>query len=307
MFRYHIDTDMGVDDGLALVIGSRMLGSALTAVSTVFGNVPVHLATRNALIFRQLLQPDCRFRIIAGADRASDGYFRDARHIHGEDGLGGATAGLSSSVLYQVQSETDVASLSEVVPNSTADQKVVIIGLGPTTNMIRLVELYGQSNVERIVLMGGVFLDQGNITSYAEFNAHSDPFALRNLLDIGVQITIVPLDICRKIQLSRSTVRSYLDIGQSSLARLIVDSHMKYMDFYNEWEGVDGCFPHDAIAVLVAIVPEWFYQIRARISVDISSERRGKTSMSFDQSSQVSVVFGGALKNVRDLLRTLRI
>jgi inosine-uridine nucleoside N-ribohydrolase len=114
MIRYHIDTDMGVDDGLALVVASRLLNSALSAVSTVFGNVPVQVATRNATIFRRLIRPDHKFAIMSGAERASDGHFRDARHVHGDDGLGGATADLGSSFLHQIDARSEVSRLSAV-------------------------------------------------------------------------------------------------------------------------------------------------------------------------------------------------
>lgn len=308
MPRYHIDTDMGVDDGLALVLGSRILGGALAAVSTVFGNVPVRQATANALIFRRLLHPKNTFGIFEGAEHASDGYFCDARHIHGNDGLGGATVGLGHDFLEQIKSEVDVPKVAELGRFVEQGQKITVIGLGPATNLRNLIESYGRENVERVVLMTGVFLDLGNITRYAEFNAHCDPWALRVLFDSGVPVTIVPLDVCRKVQLSRSVVRSYLDADQSPLAKLVVESHMKYMDVYAEAEGIDGCFPHDAITVLAAVMPEWFYSVSGTVTVDTSAsaEMRGKTSISFDSSSHVSVVFGGALKMVREVLRTLQ-
>jgi inosine-uridine nucleoside N-ribohydrolase len=146
--------------------------------------------------------------------------------------------------------------------------------------MMHLVEYYGRQNVKRIVLMAGAFFDAGNITPYAELNAHCDPFALIQLLNLGTPVTMVPLDVCRKIQLTRSTVRAYLDVSQSKLTKLIVKSHMKYMDFHYEREGIDGCFPHDTIAVLVAIMPQWFSHIHARIRVGTAPERRGETRYS---------------------------
>jgi inosine-uridine nucleoside N-ribohydrolase len=305
--RYHIDTDMGVDDSLAIVVAAQVLGANLAAVSTVFGNIPVRLATRNAFILRELLNPPRKFDIFEGAECASDGFFRDARHIHGEDGLGGATAALGHDVLRRIGDEAHSAEVGRVDQIHKSNQKVIIVGLGPATNITRLVESYGTQNIERIVLMTGAFFDNGNITPYAEFNAHCDPFALRSLLELGVPMTLVPLDVCRKVQLLRSTVRSYLDQRPSKLTSLIVAAHMKYMDFYNDWEGIDGCFPHDTVALLAAVRPEWFYSVRARIQVECATERRGKTSLTLDESPSVSVVFGGALKNVRELLRTLQV
>ena len=44
MTFYHIDTDMGVDDGFALALADTLLRD-VHSVSTVFGNVSVEIAT----------------------------------------------------------------------------------------------------------------------------------------------------------------------------------------------------------------------------------------------------------------------
>jgi purine nucleosidase len=301
MTLYHIDTDMGVDDGLALVVAAQVTGFSLLAVSTVFGNVPVEVATRNAVLFRHLLRLKTPYEVIQGADKASDGFFRDAREIHGDDGLGGATARLEGQVLDAIKRD-EPGQLESLGSVSASNRPITLIGLGPATNIPRLVDWYGFDNITRIVLMAGVFFDLGNITPLAEFNAYCDPGALRTTLALGIPITLVPLDVCRKVQLSRTTVRSYLRPNSSPLMQLVVDSHMKYMDFYRDSEGIDGCFPHDTLAVFAASNPEVFFRLRGTVDVNLSIEARGQTSLTIDGSSHIDVVTGGDLKFVRDSL-----
>ena len=124
--HYHIDTDMGVDDGLALLLASRLFGTSVT-LSTVFGNVPVDVATRNALIFRGLLGRTSCWTILAGAACAQDGFTRDARHVHGEDGLGGATSRLDPGLLGALTAQP-WGHLADAPP--PAVPAVVVIGLG---------------------------------------------------------------------------------------------------------------------------------------------------------------------------------
>src|SRR5271154_1188152 len=100
--RYHIDTDMGVDDSLALVIADRLFGPSLTAMSTVFGNVSVDIATRNALILRHLLNRQATLDIFRGAPNASDDFYQSSPAVHGDDGLGGATTDLAHEFLAEV-------------------------------------------------------------------------------------------------------------------------------------------------------------------------------------------------------------
>lgn len=298
--NYHIDTDMGVDDGLALVFAKHLLGDKLTAISTVFGNVPVDIATRNARVFRRLL--GYAFPIFAGAARASDGFVRHASDVHGIDGLGGATKDLPAHFLHDIRNDPDAISIGLVGDVARAAGTTVIIGLGPATNIPGLVAHYGAANIEQIVLMSGVVFDVGNITPFAEFNAYCDPDALRETLGLGIPVTLIPLDVCRKVQLARQTVLSYLKQNPAQLTRLVVNSHMAYMDFYRESEGIDGCFPHDTLAVFAAIKPEWFSLIPAYVVVETAGDSRGRTLIRQNDLSSVSVAMGGSLKYTRELL-----
>ena len=300
--HYHIDTDMGVDDGLALLLASRLLGTAVT-LSTVFGNVPVEVATKNALIFRALLGRTACWRILAGAACAQDGFARNARHVHGEDGMGGATDGLDSALLGASAADS-CAYLVEAPPPAVS--QVVLIGLGPATNLPRLVSWYGRATVGRIVLMSGAYFDVGNITPAAEFNAHCDPDALRETLMLGIPTIIVPLDLCRKVQLTRAAIQEYGRVCRNPRGQLIAESHMKYMDFYKNAEGIDGCNPHDAIAILAAVAPERFFAVQGRIMIDSTPGRRGQTTMTIGRS-HIDVLTGGRLKWVRDQIANLLI
>jgi inosine-uridine nucleoside N-ribohydrolase len=296
MTFYHIDTDMGVDDGLAVALADALL-SDIHSVSTVFGNVSVEIATRNALIFRNLLGRSTSWTILMGASHASDGFFINADHVHGRDGLGGATQALRSALIESVARE-NVGDLEDTQPLSGSP--VTIIGLGPATNIPHLVAHYGPSTVEKIVLMSGVFFDRGNITPHAEFNAYCDPAALQATLDLGIPVTIVPLDVCRKVQLARATVAAYTQSDSSELTQLIVASHMHYMDFYRT-EGIDGCFPHDAIAVLATLAPERFFHVSGKVTVDCGSDFRGRTGLNLAET-HVKIVTGGELAWVRQIL-----
>jgi purine nucleosidase len=298
MTLYHLDTDMGVDDGLALALAHQLIPGQF-AISTVFGNVPVSVATRNAMLFRELLDQTATLSIFVGADRASDGFVRDARHIHGEDGLGGATHSLDPDFLKKLSKE-GVVHLGDAPPPKGSP--VVLIGIGPATNIPHLVSWYGRSAISRIVLMSGTFFDFGNITRAAEFNAYCDPFALRETLDLAIPTTLVPLDVCRKVQLSRGEMVAFKETDKSPLTDLLVKSHLHYMDAYREWEGLDGCFPHDSIAVLAALRHELLFTLRGQVSVECAAAERGRTTFKPDASSHVEVVTGGELKWFREIL-----
>jgi len=297
--HYHIDTDMGVDDGLALLLADRLLGAAC-AITTVAGNVSVHLATRNALLFRALLGRTADWPILRGASCASDGFARDAHDVHGTDGLGGATLALAPEAIRMAE-QSDVAGLAG--QNAPAQADVTLIGIGPATNLPRLVDWYGRAAIRRIVLMAGSFFDRGNITPHAEFNAYVDPAALQATLDLGLPTLLIPLDVCRKVQLDRTLITACAAQAVGPLMRLIAASHLPYMDFYRSREGIEGCFPHDAITVLAVLEPERFFRMRGRVWVSCSGETRGQTDFSQDLDGRIEIATGGDLKWVRQALQ----
>ena len=297
---FHLDTDMGVDDGLAVLLADTLLSGAFV-MSTVCGNVPLPVATRNAVLFRELLNRSASLKIFAGAGRASDGFTRDAQQIHGEDGLGEATR-LFETTLKNISNEP-VPSLDDAPPPGKAG--VVLAGIGPATNIPRLVDLYGRSTISRIVLMTGVFFDRGNITPVAEFNAYCDPFALRETLALGIPTILVPLDVCRKVQIMRPAMLNFRNVDHSAAASLVAASHMHYMDYYREWEGFDGCFPHDSVAVLAALAPDRFFRLGGSVAVDCTTSGRGRTTFTPTPSSHVEIATGGDLKWARETLGAL--
>ncbi len=80
---------------------------------------------------------------------------------------------------------------------------------------------------------------------------------------------------------------------------------MSYMDAYRDWEGLDGCFPHDFVAVFAATSPELFHTLTGRVTVITDGDARGRTRLEPDASSHVEVAMGGELKRVRRFLDCL--
>ena len=81
------DTDGGVDDAQALLLLIAN-GRAPDLITTVFGNVGLDQATDNMLA--TLAVAGATIPVHKGAGRPLVQPIIDARHVHGEDGLGGA-------------------------------------------------------------------------------------------------------------------------------------------------------------------------------------------------------------------------
>jgi len=64
-----------------------------------------------------------------------------------------------------------------------------------------------------LVVMGGAVNTPGNVTPHAEFNFYSDPIAAQEVLATGVLLTLVDLDACRQVSVSRDAAEN-LRCGQ---------------------------------------------------------------------------------------------
>jgi len=62
-----IDTDPGIDDALAIMLALCSPELQISAITTVSGNVPVEIATRNVFRIMALLPASPRFPVARGA------------------------------------------------------------------------------------------------------------------------------------------------------------------------------------------------------------------------------------------------
>ncbi|WP_035987806.1 nucleoside hydrolase [Leptolyngbya sp. KIOST-1] len=190
-----IDCDPGVDDAIALLLA---LASAdeldLFGITTVAGNVPLALTAANARRICQLAQrPDVP--VYAGCPRPLLRSLVTAEDIHGSTGLG---PGLLPEPTLPLQTQHAVAFLIEQL--TTASTPITLATLGPLTNLavalIQCPEI--AQGIERVVMMGGA-LGPGNITPAAEFNIYVDPHAAKVVIDAGLPLTMLGLDVTHQV------------------------------------------------------------------------------------------------------------
>ena len=103
--------------------------------------------------------------------------------------------------------------------------------------------------VGRLIVMGGAVEAPGNVTAAAEFNFHVDPVAADRVLASGMRITLVALDVTRRVRLHWAAVRDALRGDRSALARAL-------RHFTRAWSSSEAGMPlHDPLATALAIDP----------------------------------------------------
>ena len=250
-----IDTDPGIDDALAIVLALRSPELRVELMTTVAGNAGLRAATDNARRLLALLDPDEPPLLARGAAKPIRGRLHTAPDVHGDDGLAGLSrvCDRRGRPLFPA-SRGPVPSRARAADAIAAkarehDTALTIVALGPLTNIARALETDARAmrRVGRLIVMGGAIEGPGNVTAAAEFNFHVDPVAADRVLASGMRITLVGLDVTRRVRLRWPVVRDALRGDRSALARAL-------RHFTRRWSSSAAGMPlHDPLATALAI------------------------------------------------------
>ncbi len=192
-----LDVDTGVDDACALLLAALHPGMSLEAVTCVAGNASLPDVVRNTLTVLDVCGRD-DVPVAAGAPRPLLDHPREARHVHGADGMGDLDWPRSPRRPGEAHA---VELLAATATAAAADGRpLTLVPLAPLTNVALLARTHPSAfaALGRVVLMGGA-ADVGNATASAEFNVFHDPEAAAIVLDacteLGVPLTMYGLDV----------------------------------------------------------------------------------------------------------------
>jgi len=240
-----LDTDPGIDDALALIAAVRCKDVDVLGVSVVAGNLPLDTVTKNTSAILAALNSPAR--VYPGASGPLYGKLQDASDIHGPGGLGGWRPPPDASRIDSCHGAEFIARTAAAFPG-----EVTLVTLGPLTNLALAAEHF-PGDVEKlaaVVAMGGALGVPGNVTAVAEFNFWADADAAAMVLNSGLNLSLVGLNVTRDMVLEREDMLALTrgDAVAQGAARMI-----EYM-VANEGE-----YPfHDPLALTAAIKPEFF-------------------------------------------------
>ena len=294
MQRILIDTDPGVDDAYALLLAMRSPDLHIQAITTVCGNVPVEQGTQNLLTILELLDLD-EFPTVAQGEAAPLAKpLVTAAHVHGDDGLGNTShlQNADGAPLYP-PANTDLSPMSgvdlilEMV--SRYPDELIIVALGPLTNLAKAIrkDAAKMRRLRKIILMGGVFEEYGNVTTTAEFNIFVDPHAAQEVFRFEVPIQIAPLDATHQVVLTGERLRAEIENQSDKASRFLWDATQSCMEFYRQYVGFWGFHIHDALPVAMLTHPSYFEYVDAYVQVEtIGDLTNGMTVADLRQRGQ---------------------
>src|SRR6266852_2758928 len=205
-----IDTDPGIDDAVAILLALASPELEVLGLAAVAGNVPLAATSRNAGALVELAgRPD--IAVYAGCPRPIGPNRLDAERAHGAGGLGDLVL---PEPAQKVRPEHGVVWLIETL-RAAEPNSITLCALGPLTNIATALVMAPEitAGIAELVLMGGASHWRGNVTPAAEFNIHADPQAAAIVLDSGLPITMVPLDVTTGVRSTPDRIAPIRGLG----------------------------------------------------------------------------------------------
>ncbi|MGO4108996.1 nucleoside hydrolase [Paenibacillus sp. YAF4_2] len=269
-----IDADTGIDDALAILYGLKSPKIDMEGITTVFGNIPVEMATDNTLRILKLAGREHEIPVSEGAGRpltrSLNGF---STHVHGGNGIGDVELPVSSQQKLEEPAADFIIRKAEELRG-----ELVIVAMGRLTNIAHALQKDPglPSKVKHLYIMGGAVNVPGNVTPVSEANIWGDPEAADLVIQSGMSITLVGLDVTMKTLLHQSHLDSLARLSKSEnqpIVSFINQSMQYYFDFYREVNAYRECAPmHDPLTVLIAVEPGIVRTQTMHLSVECGGE-----------------------------------
>ena len=243
-----IDTDTRADDASALILAANLPDVEILGVTVLVGNVDLEQSTMNALAALELA--GCDAPVYKGSAETFDGTVKAAFSVFGSDGMGDA------DLIHPTKQAEEGDAIDFIIRTVEKNPgEVEILSLGPATNIAKTIEQApdAMKKVKRIWSMGTAGLGPGNASPVAEYNVYSDAQAYKIMLDSGLPITVIGLDMCGGEAMWTDAqfdeLRALNETGD-----FVAKSFNKLRKFYkgNGSESVMNC---DSMATMCALYP----------------------------------------------------
>ena len=262
-----IDTDPGQDDAVAIMLALASHELEVVGLTVVAGNVPLDLTCRNARMICDLAgKPETK--VYAGAKKPLNGPQVTAELAHGDCGLDGIDV-FDPVTPLQEKDAIDflIDTIEDHPPNS-----ITLCPIGPLTNVaLALTKKPSiKTRITEIVMMGGGYFIQGNVTPSAEFNIFADPEAAEIVFKSGVPITMFPLDVTNKVLANKKRIECIKAVNNS--ASIALANMLSFYGRYNSKKyGEDGAPLHDPTVIAWLIAPSLFSGKACNVEIEVNS------------------------------------
>lgn len=241
-------TDPGIDGAFATTLALFDSDFEVLGLAATGGNVSSDVATRNVHILIENLDPPRWPRLGAAVPVEYD---VDGTDLHGPGGLGGVE--FPCARLHHPHTSDKL--LTDLVRQYP--REVTVVAIGPLTALARAIQREPElpELIQRIVCVGGAWHEPGNATAVSEFHFFCDPASARAVLRSRAPITLLPLDVTRKILFSPTDLLA-LPAPESAACRFLRQIVPHGIRATAGLFGVEGFHLKDVLGLVAVKLPE---------------------------------------------------
>ena len=151
---------------------------------------------------------------------------------------------------------------------------ITIITTGPMTNLASVLSSYPtlSSWKGKVIFMGGALTVRGNVNHFAEANIFKDPEAAKIVVESGLDVTMIGLDVTERTRLYRKDAEKWKNKGNE-----IGETLGSMLDYYlDNTLGLDETYVHDPSAAIASLHPEYFSFLPLPLTVETEEIDRGR-------------------------------
>lgn len=295
-----IDTDPGIDDAMAIHFAFAHPDIEVMGLTTVFGNVHTHTATRNALALIEMAAYTAD--VARGAETPLVRPLNPpADYVHGAEGFGDVPVTDPKGERVSRSAATFICDSINQNPG-----EVTLCAVAPLTNLaLALREDPGiAERVRKVVVMGGAADTAGNVSEWAEANIWCDPHAADEVFAAKWPITLVGLDVTQQVSCDPADFHS-LAVASPVIGGFLNEATQFYFGFHRQRHDLDACFLHDPSAVIAITDPAMFTTEAACLRVVCEGPRVGQIVRCTSETRRaINVCLGVDRDRVRALFLT---
>ncbi|MFC1255252.1 nucleoside hydrolase [Staphylococcus xylosus] len=292
MKQIYFNHDGGVDDLISLFLLLHMDDIKLVGVSAIGADSYIEpaVSASQKIVNRFSEQP---IHIAASKERGKNPFPKDWRmHAFFMDALpilNEPTNGRSNILKHEAYLD-----IIDKIHNST--EKVTLLFTGPLTDLAKAITVDATivQNIERLVWMGGTFLEKGNVEEpehdgSAEWNAFWDPEAVKTVFDTEIKIDMVALESTNQVPMTWDVRQAWanerhypgVDFLGVSYAAVPPLTHFQTNSTYFLW---------DVLTTAYIGMPELIRKHDLNVSVYTESPSQGKTYVDNQCGRPISVI-----------------
>ena len=301
-----LDCDPGHDDAVAIMLAAASSEIEILGITCVGGNATLENTKLNTLKICSLIGKT-DLKIYSGADKPLKYELVTAEHVHGKSGLDidGDSIPIANNYYLQDQHAVDfiIQSCHEY------SNQIYLCPTGPLTNIAMSLQKDPsiKKKIKEIVFMGGAAMTLGNITPVAEFNIYVDPHAANIVLNSGIPLVMMGLDVTHKVKVNDSIINNIQENNNKS-SNFFADLMVFYSKFHRKLYQTDETPLHDPCVIAYLIEPTIFGGKYVNVQVEENSKlTRGETVVDWlevtDRPANCNVIIEADHKLIFSLLK----